>query len=180
LVVRSIICPRGFAANRRLLHGESLRHDCLIGEAQLHTVTSPVCVDKQRAEGLRFGDRRVHALMHALCLFALAPTGFRHREFRDHVAQLQTRDPDTYSAGSMTYDLRRLRRHGLIKRVPRRHRYRITPAGAQVAMFYARLYTRALRPASSLQPSGSSRAQPTFDRLDAALANFLDEVKLAA
>jgi predicted MarR family transcription regulator len=141
---------------------------------------SPVRVDRQRAAGLRFGDRRVHALMHALCLFALAPTGFRHREFRHHVAQLQRREPDTYSAGSMTYDLRRLRLHGLIERVPRSHRYRITPTGAQVAMFYARLYTRALRPASSLQPSGSTRAQHAFDRLDAALAAFLQEVKLAA
>ncbi len=87
----------GFAANRRLLHVESLSHDCLIGEDHLHAVTSPVLVHDQRAAGLRFGDRRVHALMHALCLFALAPTGFRHREFRDHVAQLQSRDPATYS-----------------------------------------------------------------------------------
>jgi hypothetical protein len=170
----------GFAANRRLLHVESLSHDCLIGEDQLHAVTSPVLVEHQRAPGLRFGDARVHALMHALCLFALAPTGFRHREFRDHVAQLLSRAPDTYSAGSMTYDLRRLRLHGLIERVSGSHRYRITPAGAQVAMFYARLYTRALRPASSLQPSGSTRAQRPFDRLDAALAAFLEEVKLAA
>jgi hypothetical protein len=170
----------GFAANRRLLHVESLSHDCLIGEDHLHTVTSSIRVEDQRAAGLRFGDRRVHALMHALCLFALAPTGFRHREFRDHVAQLQGRDPATYSAGAMTYDLRRLRLHGLIERAPRSHRYRITPTGAQVAMFYARLYTRALRPASSLQPSGSTRAQHAFDRLDAALAAFLQEVKLAA
>jgi predicted MarR family transcription regulator len=117
--------------------------------------------------------------MHALCLFALAPTGFRHREFRDHVAQLQTQE-DTYSTGAMTYDLRRLRLHGLIERVPGSHRYRITPTGAQVAMFYARLYTRALRPASSLQPSGSTGAQHAFDRLDAALAAFLQEVKLVA
>ena len=170
----------GFAANRRLLHVESLSHDCLIGEDRLHAVTSPVLVEDQRAAGLRFGDRRVHALMHALCLFALAPTGFRHREFRDYVAQLQSREPDTYSAGAMTYDLRRLRLHGLIERVPGSHRYRITPTGAQVAMFYARLYTRALRPASSLQPSGSTRAQHAFDRLDAALAAFLQEAKLAA
>jgi hypothetical protein len=168
----------GFAANRRLLHVESLSHDCLIGEDCLRTVTTPVTVDTQRAAGLRFGDSRVHALMHALCLFALAPTGFRHREFRTHVAQLQSREP--YSTGSMTYDLRRLRLHGLIERVPRSHRYRITPTGAQVAMFYARLYTRALRPVSSLQPSGSTRAQHAFDRLDAALAAFLQEVKLAA
>jgi hypothetical protein len=47
-------------------------------------------------------------------------------------------------------------------------------------MFYPRLYTRALRPASSLRPFGSTRAQHTFDRLDAALAAFLQEVKLAA
>ncbi len=80
----------------------------------------------------------------------------------------------------MTYDLRRLRLHGLIERVPRSHRYRITPTGAQVAMFYARLYARALRPVHSLQPSGSIRAQRAFDRLDAALATFLEEVKLAA
>ena len=169
----------GFAANRRLLRVESLSHDCLIGDDRLHAVTSPVIRNDQRAAGLRFGDRRVHALMHALCLFALAPTGFRHRELRDHVAQLQSRNPDTYSAGAMTYDLRRLRLHGLIERVPRRHRYRITATGAQVAMFYARLYTRALRPAYSLQPSGSARAQRAFHRLDAALANFLEEVELA-
>jgi hypothetical protein len=170
----------GFAANRRLLRVESLSHDCLIGEDHLHAVTSPVLVEHQRAAGLRFGDRRTHALMHALCLFALAPTGFRHREFRDRVAQLQARDPATYPAGSMTYDLRRLRLHRLIERVPHSHRYRITTAGARVAMFYARLYTRALRPACSLQPVGSARAQRAFDRLDTALANFQEEVKLAA
>jgi hypothetical protein len=170
----------GFAANRRLLHVESLSHDCLIGEDRLRSVTGPVSVHDQRAAGLRFGDPRVHALMHALCLFALAPTGFRHRDLREHVAQLQSRGPDTYSSGAMTYDLRRLRLHGLIERVPRSHRYRTTASGAQIAMFYARLYTRALRPACSLSASASARAQRAFDRLDAALANFLEEVKLAA
>ncbi len=170
----------GVAANRRLLRVEPLSHDRPIGEDRLHTVTAAVRVDDQRAAGLRLGDPWVHALMHVLCLFALAPTGLRHREFRDHVAQLQGRDPATYPAGSMTYDLRRLRLHGLIERVPRSHRYRVTPTGAQVAMFYARLYTRALRPACSLQPQGSTGAQRAFTRLDAALANFLEEVKLAA
>src|SRR5438128_10839694 len=167
----------GFAANRRLLRVEHLSHDCLIGEDRLHAVTSPVIVEEQRAAGLRFGDRRVHALMHALCLFALAPTGFRHREFRQHVAQLHGGDPATYSPGSMTYDLRRLRLHSLIERVPRTHRYRITQSGAQVAVFYARLYTRALRPACSLKPHDAASAHGAFDRLDLALANFLQEVK---
>ena len=64
--------------------------------------------------------------------------------------------------------------------MPRSHRDRITATGAQVAMFYARLYTRALRPACSLKPHGLTGARRAFDRLDAALANFLQEVKLAA
>jgi hypothetical protein len=104
----------------------------------LDAVTQPVVVQQQRAAGLRFGDRRVHALMQTLCLFALNPTGFRHRDVRASTAQLLGREPHEYSASQMTYDLRRLRLHGLIERVPRRHRYRITTLGAQIAMLYVR------------------------------------------
>ena len=63
---------------------------------------------------------------------------------------------------------------------PRSHRYRITPIGAPVAIFHARLYARALRPASSLQPQGPTGAQRAFDRLDAALATFLVPAALVA
>jgi hypothetical protein len=112
----------------------------------------------------------------------LAPTGFRRREIREHVAQLRGPTTRPYATEAMTYALRRLRLHGLIERVPHTHLYRITSLGARVAMFYARLYcyTRALRPACSLQPLGGGRAQRAFGRLDTALANFLEEVKLAA
>jgi hypothetical protein len=170
----------GFAANRRLLHVESLSHDCLIGEDTLAAVSQPIVVHDQRAAGLRFGDHRVLALMQTLCLFALSPTGFRHRDVRTHVAQLLARDPADYAAGSMTYDLRRLRLHGLIERVPKSHRYRVTTLGARLAMLYVRLYARAVRPVASLQPAGSARGRQAFDRLDIALAQFLQEVKLAA
>jgi hypothetical protein len=170
----------GFAANRRLLCVESLSHDCLVGENHLDAVSQPIVVNAQHAAGLRFGDRRVLALMQTLCLFALSPTGFRHREVRAHVAQLLGRDPYAYAAGQMTYDLRRLRLHGLIERVPLSHRDRITTLGAQIAMLYVRLYARALRPAASLPSATPRRGQQAFDRLDAALGNFLREVQLVA
>src|SRR2546428_33655 len=166
----------GFAANRRLLRVEYLSHDCLIGDDHLDAVSQPIVVDTQRAAGLRFGDRRVLALMQALCLFALNPTGFRHRDVRTHIAQLLGRDPDEYAAGQTTYDLRRLRLHGLIARVPRSHKYRITSLGARIAMLYVRVYARGVRPAASLPTSAGSRRGPhAFARLDAALANFLPE-----
>src|SRR3989454_7209424 len=171
----------GFAANQRLLRVEHLSHDCLIGADHLDAVTQPIVVDTQRAAGLRFGDRRVLALMQALCLFALNPTGFRHRDVRTHIAQLLGRDPDEYAAGQTTYDLRRLRLHGLIARVPRSHKYRITSLGARIAMLYVRVYARGVRPAASLPTSAGSRRGPqAFERLDAALANFLQEARLVA
>ncbi len=170
----------GFAANRRLLHVESLSHDCLIGEDQLDAVSQPVVVQDQRVAGLRFGDRRVLALMHTLCLFALSPAGFRHRDVRAAVAQLLARDVASYAASQMTYDLRRLRLHDLIERVPQSHRYRITDRGARLAMLYVRLHARGFRPVASLPTSGSVRGPRTFEQLNAALTNFLQEARLVA
>ncbi len=170
----------GFAANRRMLHVESLSHDCLIGEDHLDAVSQPVVVEDQRAAGLRFGDRRVLALMQTLCLFALSPTGFRHRDVRTAVAQLLGHPAATYAASQMTYDLRRLRLHGLIERVPESHRYRITDGGAKIAMLYARLHARGFRPAASLPTSGSARGTRAFEQLNAALTTFLQEARLVA
>ena len=93
---------------------EYLSHDCLLGDDHLDALTQPVVVDTQRGAALRLGDRRVLALMQTLCLFALSPTGFRHRDVRPHITQLLGRHADQYAPGHMTYDLRRLRLHRLI------------------------------------------------------------------
>jgi len=171
----------GFAANRRLLRVEHLSHDCLIGDDHLDGLTHPVVVNTQRAAALHLGDRRVLALMQTLCLFALHPTGFRHRDIRSHVAQLLGRSPEAYATSQMTYDLRRLRLHGLIERVPRSHRYRITEAGARLAVLYLRIYARGFRPAASLATTAGTRRGPqALERLDAALTKFLQEVRLVA
>ena len=46
----------------------------------------------------------------------------------------------------MTYDLRRLRAHGLITRIPASHRYRVTDTGLHHAMLLNHIQTRLLRP----------------------------------
>jgi hypothetical protein len=170
----------GFAANRRLLGVQYLSHDCLIGDDRLEGLTHPVVVGTQRAAALRLGDRRVLALMETLCLFALHPTGFRHRDVRAAIAQLLGRDPTQYATAHMTYDLRRLRLHGLIERVSHTHRYRLTAIGAQLAVLYVRVYARGFRPAASLPSPGTRPGAKTLERLDAALTTFLQEVRLIA
>ena len=96
----------------------------------------------QRISALRFGDPRVHALFGALCRFSHLPVGFRNRDLRPLVAALLGRDLASYSAGAMTYDLRRLRMHGIVRRAPGTQRYTLTSTGAQAAFFYTTLHRR--------------------------------------
>ncbi|MFB1489108.1 MULTISPECIES: hypothetical protein [unclassified Thiocapsa] len=104
----------GFAANRRLLEVETLSQDCLLAEEVFDQVTQPQVVGGQRAPGLHLDDPRVLALFTALCLFLTLPEGFRHAGMRTWMAQALGLPLAVYSPGRMTYDLRRLRLHGLI------------------------------------------------------------------
>jgi hypothetical protein len=51
-----------------------------------------------------------------------------------------------YSTGQMTYDLRRLRRKGLIRRIPRSQRYELTAFGRRTAVFFTKTYVRIVNP----------------------------------
>ena len=78
-----------------------------------------------RVPGLRLGHQRSHALLFALLIFRLQPAGFTNRDLRALTAQLRGLPPGTVTTGQMTYDLRRLRLHGLINKIPHTHRYRV-------------------------------------------------------
>jgi hypothetical protein len=91
------------------------------------------------------------ALLAALTLFVHATCGFRHRDVRTYVADLLGID---YSANQLSYDLRRLRRKGIIWRIPDSHRYRLTPYGSKVALFFTRLHLRLFAPGfAALDPT---------------------------
>lgn len=135
----------GETANRKLLQTERLSHDCWLSPSAFERLQRPTLHAAQRCPALRFTEPRVRALLNVLCAFAHIPGGFRHRDLRPRVAALLGK-PD-YSANQMTYDLRRLRRKGLITRVQGTHRYLITTYGLKAALFCAKLYQRVFQPA---------------------------------
>jgi hypothetical protein len=174
----------GFQANRRLLDVQKVSHDCSIGEEAFDQVVQPIEVEGQRASALRFGDPRVQALFSVLVLFSLQARGFTNQEMRALLAQLLGQDPDQYSAGRMTYDLRRLRLHGILSRIPHSHRYELTPLGLRVALLFSRTYTRLLRPTlaeiMSHAPPAGSPIRATFDKLEDLISQACRDAKLAA
>jgi hypothetical protein len=173
----------GFQANRRLLDVQRVSADCHIGQQAFDEVCQPVVINNQRAAALRFGDPRVQALLSVLVVFRLLPTGFSNRDLRTHLAPLLGLDPNTMTAGRMTYDLRRLRLHRIIERIPRTNRYQVTPFGLQVAMFFSRTYSRLLRTGLSeicdpIPINTPLRRQ--FDRLEATITDHIQQLNLAA
>ena len=104
----------GFSANRRLWGVQRISHDPIRGAQAFTDLTTPIITnDGTRIPGLRFGDPRVHALLQALLIHRLLPHGFTNRELRTFIAPLLGTTPEDITAGKMTYDLRRLRAHGL-------------------------------------------------------------------
>jgi hypothetical protein len=173
----------GFAANRRLLEVERLSHDCMLAEDTFQTINSPVAEGRQRASGLRFADPRVHPLLQALILFRQIADGFRSADLRHHLAALSGRDPQSISQGAITYQLRRLRLHGLIERLPNSFRYRVTAFGFRAALFFTRAYNRILRPGlaaalPALRPINTPLKQ-AFDKIDASVSAWVNQAQLA-
>jgi hypothetical protein len=174
----------GFAANRRLLATERLSHNCMLAETTFQAIERPVSRDGQRISGLRFADPKVHNLWHALLLFRLIAGGFRSADLRHHLADLEGRPAHDIGRGAMTYQLRRLRLHGMIERIPQSHRYRVTDLGWRSALFFTRTYNRLLRPGmAAVLPRQAARSAPlsrAFDVLDRRIQQSLAQNFLAA
>ena len=87
----------------------------------------------------------MHALLQALLIHRLLPHGFTNRELRTLIAPLLGTTTEHITAGKMTYDLRRLRAHGLITRIPRTRRYQITNTGLGHALLFTHAHDHLLR-----------------------------------
>ncbi len=175
----------GFSANRRLLDVQRLSHDPADGTTTLTALTDPIITDTgQRVAGMRFTDPRVQALLSVLCMFRLLPRGFTNRDLRDHLDPLLGRAPGATRSGQATYDLRRLRHHGLIERIPHSHRYRVTPTGHRHALFLSRVHNRLLRDGTAeltaTVPNTRSKIHTASRAYDAAIDDLLARAGLAA
>ena len=171
----------GFNANRRLLDVQRLSHDCSIGERALEGICRPVLVRGQRASALRFWDPVTQALFHLLVLLRLVPHGFCCADAREAFAALLGESSSEMTQGRMTYQLRRLRLHGLIKRIPQSHRYHVTADGLRMALFMARVSARILRPGlSRILPNAPPGHDGTseLERLDAVIGQWCNRVGL--
>lgn len=164
------------AVNQRLLMIERAGQSCAIGSALYERIHQPYHQEGQRTGALRFGDQRAIALAGALSHILQAVTGFTNKSLRGLVAGHLGQD---YTQSQMSYDLRRLRLHGLIKRLPHSNTYILTNDGIRVAVFYTKLQNRLLRPLLDAdKPPAKIEIRRALNTLENAVKDYTNAARL--
>jgi hypothetical protein len=175
----------GQSANQRLCDAELATAFPAPDLAAVTAVTMPsTTADGLHAPALRFGDPRVTALLSGMLGFAHLLVGFRNRQLTE---RMQSLFDAAYRSRQATYDLRRLRRKGLIERIPQSHRYQLTRVGLRIAVLFVKTQARILAAAFPLLdaalPIAVSRRSPlslAWRRLDQALDAYIARQLVAA
>ena len=111
------------ASNRRYLEFISSFDDPTKGVKNLNKVTRNVEVDSRNYKGLNFFNSEDLDLLHALAKGEYNIYGLRNHFIRQHLP---------WSSGKVSRILKRLRVHGLIKKVGGTYKYYLTKLGKQV------------------------------------------------
>jgi hypothetical protein len=175
----------GDQANQRLCDAQASDARPAPDVATFAAVVGPSTTpDGQHAPGLRFGDARVMAVLAAVVGFVHLVAGFDNHGMASRVAVLLDMP---YGSRQATYDLRRLRRKGLIIRLPGHHRYQLTPLGRQVAVLFTKAHGRVLTPGLTMLDPGlaadinnRSPLATAWRQFDHALDRFIGDGLAAA
>jgi hypothetical protein len=166
------------ACNRRILEAERAGQGTILASPAFERIAHPSVDDGgRRTPALRFGDPRVMALAGALAQMLLPATGITNKSLRALMTALLHAP---YTPGQMTYDLRRLRLTGLIRRIEHTNTYVLTPDGTRVVIFYTKLHNRLLRPLLAAdQPQAPAELRSALHTIDQQIDDYITRARLS-
>lgn len=160
--------------------------ETFIDRGQLLQLTQPTILPNgKRIPGLKIEQPRLLSLMHALVRFShiAAQDSFSTAEVHLDTASALGRTTTDYSLASLRYDLSKLRAKGLVQRLNKSRRYRLTAAGYRICVVYLKLFEKLYAPLTSsiLKPCKDDRRVPDdrtspLDKLYRAVVKALDQL----
>ncbi|HKV38193.1 MAG TPA: hypothetical protein VJX67_03190 [Blastocatellia bacterium] len=174
----------GEAANGSLCDAEAADAMPAPDVATFNQVTRPTTDNGLYAPSIRFGDARAMAVLDGLIRFSILVNGFSNRDLVTHISKLLSTG---YTNRQATYDLRRLKRKGLIHKIDKTHRYKPTPLGRRVGVLFTKTYGRVLAPGLAAldrtlpdQILNRSALAKAWRRFDTEFENFVESSLVAA
>ena len=133
------------AANRRYLEFISTLEDDRTGTDKLNKVSQPVQENDRRYRGFNFFDPDDEELFHSLGRGEFNISGFQNKDLRRRLSDR--------TSGQISRLMKRLRLHGLIKKVGHTYKYYLTALGKQVIALGLKLKELYIIPALSQAPA---------------------------
>jgi hypothetical protein len=133
------------AANRRYLEFISTIEDDKTGTGKLNKISQPVEENDRSYRGFNFFDPEDEELFESLGSGEFNISGFQNKDLRRRVTGRNT--------GQVSRLMKRLRTHGLIKKIARSYKYYITGLGKQVIAIGLKLKNLYIVPQLSAVPA---------------------------
>jgi hypothetical protein len=153
----------------------------------LQRLALPVAVGTAKYPGIKIHDTRMIRLMEVLLHGGTLVSGWRTRQIHDAILTTYRIDADRYGINQLSYDLRKLKAHGLLARDGKRYAYRLTEKGAKVALLFVLFHKQLCGPlANSLfhhqpaaAPRPNSKLETAFHKADHSIHNIIQLLEAA-
>ena len=147
-------------------------------------IALPVMSGKTKIAGIKIHDTRMMRLMEVLLHAGTQLDGWRSTDIHQAILTAFGLSDAAYSLTQLRYDLRKMKAHGLLERIGRGYRYRLTDKGAKVALMFILFHKRVCgpianslfhhRPDEALRPG--SKIEKAYHQADRAIQCVLDEI----
>ena len=153
----------------------------------LQRLALPVAVGTAKYPGIKIHDTRMIRLMEVLLHAGTLVSGWRTRQIHNAILTTFQISEDRYGLNQLSYDLRKLKAHGLLARDGKRYAYRLTDKGAKVALLFVLFHKQLCGPlANSLfhhqpaaAPRPNSKLESAFHKADHSIYNIIQLLQAA-
>ena len=140
-------------------------------------------LNKGLKNGIKIHDTRMMRLMEVLLHGGTQLNGWRSADIHQAILATFGLAASTYTLTQLRYDLRKMKAHGLLERIGRSYRYRLSDKGIKAALMFILFHKRVCgplanslfhhRPDEALKPP-ASKVETAYHKADHAIQQVLD------
>jgi len=153
----------------------------------LERLALPITVGTAKYPGIKIHDTRMIRLMEVLLHGGTVVSGWTARQIHEAILTSFCIGAERYGPSQLSYDLRKLKAHGLLARDGKRYAYRLTEKGAKVALLFILFHKQLCGPlANSLfhhqpavAPRPDSKLESAYHKADHSIQNILQLLQAA-
>jgi hypothetical protein len=109
-------------------------------------IALPVMSGKTKIAGIKIHDTRMMRLMEVLLRGGTQLNGWRSPDIHQTILSTFGLAASTYTLTQLRYDLRKMKAHGLLERIGRSYRYRLSDKGTKAALMFMLFHKRVCGP----------------------------------